>query len=269
MISQHDPLGALSARIRTALEVCNFIAGAAEAIEGPGGERVDGLRERMADVVAPVRPAGDWLRRADQLMSKSGPLPPDFASELESAEARAFDALAKLKTLIGEVKAPAFVDSDGIESSEDGSIPDHGALAQLGALRDRLAVADPAFDAAARVEREAEAFCAKVRADLKADRLASGLSQKDLADRIEVGQSAISKIESGRGDLSLKTVFRIARAMGLRPVLGFAPAHSAAEAPRRLPDPAAVALAGAVQEDLIRKIPEIVQEAAARVAAAD
>ena len=146
-----------------------------------------------------------------------------------------------------------------------------GLLSQLGALRNRLAAADPGFNAAARVERDAEALCDEVRSDLKAYRHTLGVSQKELAERVELGQSAISKIESGCGDLSVKTVFRVAKALGLRPVLAFAPATHAAE---DHPSPAetataTAALASAVQEDLIRKIPDIVQEAVARLAAAD
>jgi len=146
-----------------------------------------------------------------------------------------------------------------------------GLLSQLGALRNRLAAADPGFNAAARVERDAEALCDEVRSDLKAYRHTLGVSQKELAERVELGQSAISKIESGRGDLSVKTVFRVAKALGLRPVLAFAPATHAAEGH---PSPAETAtanaaLASAVREDLIRKIPDIVQEAVARLAAAD
>jgi transcriptional regulator with XRE-family HTH domain len=149
---------------------------------------------------------------------------------------------------------------------------DRGALSQLSALRDRLSAADPRFNAAAQMERDAEAFCDKVRTDLKVHRLAIGLNQKELADRIEVSQSAISKVESGRGDVGLKTVFRIADALGLKPVMAFAStAHAAAEAHPPLAEMAAktAAVADAVQEDLIRKIPDIVQEAVARVAAAD
>src|SRR5574337_2111936 len=141
-----------------------------------------------------------------------------------------------------------------------------GLLSQLGALRNRLAAGDSKFNAAARVERDAEALWDAVRSDLKSYRHTLGVSQKELAERVELGQPAISKIESGRGDLSLKSVFSIADALGLRPVRAVAPATHAGE--ERLPA-AAAALAGAVQEDLIRKIPEIVQEAVARVAAGD
>ena len=148
------------------------------------------------------------------------------------------------------------------------------ALSQLGALRDRLAAVDTRFQAAAQMERDAEAFCDKVRTDLKLHRLAIGLNQKELAERVDVSQSAISKMESGRGDLNLKTVFRIADALRLKPVMGFASAapHAAAaegHAPVAAAAARAAAVAGAVQEDLIRKIPDIVQEAVARAAAAD
>lgn len=146
-----------------------------------------------------------------------------------------------------------------------------GLLSQLGDLRNRLAARDSKFNAATKVERDAEALCDAVRSDLKAYRHTLGVSQRELAERVELGQPAISKIESGRGDLSLKSIFRIADALGLRPVLAFAPATHAGEErpPATETTAAAAALAGAVQEDLIRKIPEIVQEAVARVAAAD
>jgi transcriptional regulator with XRE-family HTH domain len=146
--------------------------------------------------------------------------------------------------------------------------PERGALSQLGALRRRLAATDAAFSAAAQIEHEAEIFCDRVRTDLKAHRLALGLNQKELAERIDVSQSAISKLEGGRGDLSLRIVFRIAEALGLRPVMDFASAapHAAAEAPAPVAAVAAraAAVARAVQEDLRRKIPDIVQEAIAR-----
>ena len=84
----------------------------------------------------------------------------------------------------------------------------------LGALRNRLADADPGSGAAARVERDAEALCEGIRNDLKSHRVALGVSQKELAERLELSQPAISKIESGRGDLSIKMVYRLADALG-------------------------------------------------------
>jgi transcriptional regulator with XRE-family HTH domain len=108
-----------------------------------------------------------------------------------------------------------------------------GLLSQLGALRDRLADANPRFKAAASIERDAEAFCEKIRSDLRSHRIALGVSQKELAGRLELGQSAISKIESGRGDLSLKMVFRLAEALGLESAYAFGPvAQARSESPR-------------------------------------
>lgn len=142
-----------------------------------------------------------------------------------------------------------------------------GALSQLGALRDRLAAADAGFDEAARLERHAEAFCDRVRADLKAYRLAQNINQKELAKRLDLSQSAISKAENGRGDLSLKTVFRIAAALGFAPVVAFESAAVQAHAPTvgKEEYAAAAAALAAVQEDLIRQA-EIVQDAVALLA---
>ena len=48
-----------------------------------------------------------------------------------------------------------------------------------------------------------------------------GLSQKELARRVGTSHSAISRIESGRHQTSVATLQRVARALGLRLVLGF------------------------------------------------
>jgi transcriptional regulator with XRE-family HTH domain len=142
------------------------------------------------------------------------------------------------------------------------------ALSQLDALRDRLAAADPRFKAAAQLERAAEIFCDKVRTDLKERRLALNLNQKELGEQVDFSQSAISKVENGVGDLSLKTVYRVAAALGLNPVLSLTPAAKESEA-AHISQAEAAALADAVKNDLIREIPAIVQEAVARLAAAD
>jgi len=52
-------------------------------------------------------------------------------------------------------------------------------------------------------------------------RAALGLSQQDLARRVGTSHSAISRIESGRPKTSVETLQRIARALGVRLVLGF------------------------------------------------
>jgi ribosome-binding protein aMBF1 (putative translation factor) len=48
-----------------------------------------------------------------------------------------------------------------------------------------------------------------------------GLSQKQLAERVGTSHSAISRIESGRHKTSVETLRRVAKALGLRLVVGF------------------------------------------------
>lgn len=147
-----------------------------------------------------------------------------------------------------------------------------GALAQLGALRQKLARADPKFEAAARAEAAADDLCQDLRRQLKARRTSAGLNQEDLARRLELSQSAISKIESGRGDLGVKTLFRVADALGMRPVVTLADSSDATQASEteRASDPALAAAAAleAAQETLLRQIPEVFQGVAARLAEA-
>jgi ribosome-binding protein aMBF1 (putative translation factor) len=52
-------------------------------------------------------------------------------------------------------------------------------------------------------------------------RLDNGLTQKVLADRIGTSHSAISRLESGQAAITLKTMKRIAEALGGRLVIGF------------------------------------------------
>jgi len=151
---------------------------------------------------------------------------------------------------------------------------------QVAALRDRLARTNPAFAAAMEIERGAELLCLQVREDLKARRQALGISQKELAHRVELSQSAISKLEGGAGDISLKTLYRVARALEAHPIVPILPtaeflAGSASQVRTAASDAAsanslAVALEQ-VQGDLIRQIPEIIGQAAAaaRLAAAE
>lgn len=49
-----------------------------------------------------IRSARDWLWAVGKLMSETRPLPADFDVSLDAAEARALDALPKLKALIDE-----------------------------------------------------------------------------------------------------------------------------------------------------------------------
>lgn len=54
---------------------------------------------------------------------------------------------------------------------------------------------------------------------------ASGLTQKDLAERSGIAQADISKIETGNANPSLKTLQRLADGMGMRLKLEFVPTN--------------------------------------------
>lgn len=94
------------------------------------------------------------------------------------------------------------------------------ALEGVRALRDRLSSKSEAFSNAV---RETEAFCQVVRQELRARRKALGVEQKDIAERMDISQPAVSKIENGEGDIGLKSIARYASAIGLKPVILFIP----------------------------------------------
>ena len=98
------------------------------------------------------------------------------------------------------------------------------ALGGLESMRKALRKADPSFAAAEAAVREAVAFCASVRTELRQRRKDVGLDQSALGERLGLSQSAVSKIENGRGDIGLETIYEYADAVGLRPVVVFVPA---------------------------------------------
>jgi ribosome-binding protein aMBF1 (putative translation factor) len=59
-----------------------------------------------------------------------------------------------------------------------------------------------------------------IRAMIKA-RLASGLSQEEVAARMSTSQSAIARLESGSQLPSLNTIFKFAKATGTIPMIHF------------------------------------------------
>lgn len=80
-------------------------------------------------------------------------------------------------------------------------------------------MADPAF----RQEWEAlEPEFAIVQVMIDA-RKKSGLTQKQLAERTGIAQADISKLESGNGNPSIKTLQRLAAGMGMRVKIEFKP----------------------------------------------
>ena len=94
------------------------------------------------------------------------------------------------------------------------------ALDSLRRLRSRLEVDHSAFRAASQIEGRAQLFLKSVKAELKTRRKQIEWDQAKLAEAMEYSQSAISKIE-GDGDLSLRTLFRLAHALGMHPVITF------------------------------------------------
>ncbi len=58
-------------------------------------------------------------------------------------------------------------------------------------------------------------------------RKSSGLTQKQLSERTGIAQSDISKLESGNGNPSLRTLERLAKGMGMRIQIEFKPLKQA------------------------------------------
>ena len=97
------------------------------------------------------------------------------------------------------------------------------AITGIRAMRERLARKSELFRAAIDFEAEAERFCQEVRSNLRDLRVERKLDQSSLAKQLDLSQSAVSKIETSAGDIGIKTIFRYAHAVGLRPVCVFIP----------------------------------------------
>src|SRR5690348_6062882 len=94
------------------------------------------------------------------------------------------------------------------------------AVEGVRAMRHRLAQTLPDYRRAVEAEDNAEGFCRELRMSLRDQRKQMGIDQKSLAERLGMTQSAVSKIESGEGDVGVKTLFRYAHALELRPIFG-------------------------------------------------
>lgn len=145
------------------------------------------------------------------------------------------------------------------------------------ALRDMLIPGRPQFEAALEKERQVELFCQQIRSDLKARRERIGLDQAVLAKKLEIGQSAVSRLENGRGDIGMKTLYRYADALGMTPVVIFVPSKEriAEEIMGVIrPDDAgalrenAVGAALKAQEMLLRGMSDAIPAVAAKIASA-
>lgn len=65
-----------------------------------------------------------------------------------------------------------------------------------------------------RFDVDATAFC--LAETLKEERLKAGLTQEQLAERIGTKKSYISRLENGKSDVQLSTLFRIFEGLGRR-----------------------------------------------------
>ncbi len=63
-------------------------------------------------------------------------------------------------------------------------------------------------------DRETEAFC--LAQTLKEERLRAGLTQEELAEKIGTKKTYISRLENGKADVQLNTLFRIFNGLGKR-----------------------------------------------------
>ena len=97
------------------------------------------------------------------------------------------------------------------------------AVSDLRALRQKLRDEVPGYDDAVVLEHAADAFCQSVRRTMKALRKQAHVDQNELGKRMNLSQSAVSKIEIGQGDIGLKSIFRFGQALGMRPVVVWVP----------------------------------------------
>lgn len=97
------------------------------------------------------------------------------------------------------------------------------AQSDLKRFTDQLSEQSPAFAEAMSLEAWTDELSRRVREELRQKRDRSELSQTEVAKRMGVDQSAISKLENGNGDIGLKTLMRFAIALNYVPLIVFAP----------------------------------------------
>lgn len=75
-------------------------------------------------------------------------------------------------------------------------------------------------------EKYCDDFLHMTRLQLKYLRESSGIKQGEVAKRLGMTQSAVSRIERGEGDIGMATVYRYTMALGLRPIVNYVPSPS-------------------------------------------
>ncbi len=66
-------------------------------------------------------------------------------------------------------------------------------------------------------EKDTQIFC--LATTLKEERLCAGLTQQQLAERIGTKKTYISRLENGKSDIQLNTLFRIFEGLGRHVIL--------------------------------------------------
>ena len=66
-------------------------------------------------------------------------------------------------------------------------------------------------------DKETEAFC--LAQTLREERIRAGLTQEQLAEKIGTKKTYISRLENGKADVQLTTLFRIFEGLGRRVIL--------------------------------------------------
>jgi transcriptional regulator with XRE-family HTH domain len=136
-----------------------------------------------------------------------------------------------------------------------------GAETTIERLRAALAEDNPAFLKTELAERDAELLCMKVRKDMRHKRKLLHVDQATMAERMNLGQSSISKIENGRGDIGLKSIHRYAHAIRMRPLLLFVPMPAAlAEQDENATATGAIEAIVSAQDMFLRKMSEMLPD---------
>ena len=107
-------------------------------------------------------------------------------------------------------------------------------------LRAKLADSHPKFAAADAFEHAIEDACMRLRGNLTAARNKLGFTQSSLADKMQVGQPVISRIESNTGDIGIKTLYRYVNALGLALVVDIQMTDESTQTPQHEVNAAAV-----------------------------
>jgi DNA-binding XRE family transcriptional regulator len=73
---------------------------------------------------------------------------------------------------------------------------------------------EPGTESRRQFDEETQAFC--LAQTLKEERLRAGLTQEQLAEKIGTKKTYISRLENGKADVQLSTLFRIFEGLGRR-----------------------------------------------------